>query len=170
MREYIQQHPELNMTQDDIVKSTLTKAERHLKDKSDGRPDKPPPWVTQPARRRRPRPVPPPTVCVPFQERLLHVLRRADVKHEGRAEHGAHGDVQPAVEAAEAGREGRLPETLWTGEAIKHKPRKRSSTFHPLNTLTSDLFYLSEEEGIWNRNEQISECKYLYFKANIQKC
>uniref|UniRef100_A0A672YM61 Upstream binding transcription factor n=1 Tax=Sphaeramia orbicularis TaxID=375764 RepID=A0A672YM61_9TELE len=27
----------------DIVKSTLTKAERHLKDKSDGRPDKPPP-------------------------------------------------------------------------------------------------------------------------------
>lgn len=46
MREYIQQHPELNMTQEDIVKSTLTKAERHLKDKSDGRPDKPPPWVT----------------------------------------------------------------------------------------------------------------------------
>ncbi|XP_075894578.1 nucleolar transcription factor 1 isoform X1 [Nelusetta ayraudi] len=43
MREYIQQHPELNMTQDDIVKTTLTKAERHLKDKSDGRPDKPPP-------------------------------------------------------------------------------------------------------------------------------
>ncbi|XP_026181269.1 nucleolar transcription factor 1 [Mastacembelus armatus] len=43
MREYIQQHPELNMTQEDIVKSTLTKAERHLKDKSDGRPDKPPP-------------------------------------------------------------------------------------------------------------------------------
>uniref|UniRef100_A0A3Q3WUM2 HMG box domain-containing protein n=1 Tax=Mola mola TaxID=94237 RepID=A0A3Q3WUM2_MOLML len=43
MREYIQQHPELNMSQDDIVKSTLTKAERHLKDKSDGRPDKPPP-------------------------------------------------------------------------------------------------------------------------------
>uniref|UniRef100_A0A3P8RNS4 Upstream binding transcription factor n=1 Tax=Amphiprion percula TaxID=161767 RepID=A0A3P8RNS4_AMPPE len=43
MREYIQQHPELNMTQGDIVKSTLTKAERHLKDKSDGRPDKPPP-------------------------------------------------------------------------------------------------------------------------------
>uniref|UniRef100_A0A8C4H3K7 Upstream binding transcription factor n=1 Tax=Dicentrarchus labrax TaxID=13489 RepID=A0A8C4H3K7_DICLA len=43
MREYIQQHPELNMTQNDIVKSTLTKAERHLKDKSDGRPDKPPP-------------------------------------------------------------------------------------------------------------------------------
>ncbi|XP_071768679.1 nucleolar transcription factor 1 isoform X2 [Centroberyx gerrardi] len=43
MREYIQQHPELNMTQEDIVKSTLTKAERQLKDKSDGRPDKPPP-------------------------------------------------------------------------------------------------------------------------------
>uniref|UniRef100_A0A667Z1U5 Upstream binding transcription factor n=1 Tax=Myripristis murdjan TaxID=586833 RepID=A0A667Z1U5_9TELE len=43
MREYIQQHPELNMTQGDIVKSTLTKAERQLKDKSDGRPDKPPP-------------------------------------------------------------------------------------------------------------------------------
>uniref|UniRef100_A0AAQ4QR52 Upstream binding transcription factor n=1 Tax=Gasterosteus aculeatus aculeatus TaxID=481459 RepID=A0AAQ4QR52_GASAC len=43
MREYIQQHPELNMTQEAFVKSTLTKAERHLKDKSDGRPDKPPP-------------------------------------------------------------------------------------------------------------------------------
>ncbi|XP_049601082.1 nucleolar transcription factor 1 isoform X3 [Syngnathus scovelli] len=43
MREYIQQHPEMNLTQGDIVKSTLTKAERHLKDKSDGRPDKPPP-------------------------------------------------------------------------------------------------------------------------------
>ncbi|XP_071399502.1 nucleolar transcription factor 1 [Centroberyx affinis] len=43
MREYIQQHPELNMTQENIVKSTLTKAERQLKDKSDGRPDKPPP-------------------------------------------------------------------------------------------------------------------------------
>uniref|UniRef100_A0A672YMA5 Upstream binding transcription factor n=1 Tax=Sphaeramia orbicularis TaxID=375764 RepID=A0A672YMA5_9TELE len=43
MREYIQQHPEVNITQGDIVKSTLTKAERHLKDKSDGRPDKPPP-------------------------------------------------------------------------------------------------------------------------------
>ncbi|KAF3846077.1 hypothetical protein F7725_003155 [Dissostichus mawsoni] len=43
MRGYIQQHPELNMTQGDISKSTLTKAERHLKDKSDGRPDKPPP-------------------------------------------------------------------------------------------------------------------------------
>uniref|UniRef100_A0A3Q2D5V0 Upstream binding transcription factor n=1 Tax=Cyprinodon variegatus TaxID=28743 RepID=A0A3Q2D5V0_CYPVA len=42
MREYIQQHPELNMTQG-AMKSTLTKAERHLKDKSDGRPDKPPP-------------------------------------------------------------------------------------------------------------------------------
>lgn len=43
MRGYIQQHPELNMTQEDYVKSILTKAERHLKDKSDGRPDKPPP-------------------------------------------------------------------------------------------------------------------------------
>ncbi|KAM4536132.1 nucleolar transcription factor 1 isoform 2-T3 [Fundulus diaphanus] len=43
MREYIQQHPELNMTQGNFAKSTLTKAERHLKDKSDGRPDKPPP-------------------------------------------------------------------------------------------------------------------------------
>ncbi|KAL3053441.1 hypothetical protein OYC64_005889 [Pagothenia borchgrevinki] len=43
MRGYIQQHPELNMTQGDISKSTLTKAERHLKDKSEGRPDKPPP-------------------------------------------------------------------------------------------------------------------------------
>ncbi|KAJ3601511.1 hypothetical protein NHX12_032479 [Muraenolepis orangiensis] len=43
MRGYIQQHPELNMNQGDYSKSTLTKAERHLKDKSDGRPDKPPP-------------------------------------------------------------------------------------------------------------------------------
>ncbi|XP_061087963.1 nucleolar transcription factor 1 isoform X2 [Conger conger] len=43
MREFIQQHPELNMSQDDINKSTLTKAERQLKDKFDGRPTKPPP-------------------------------------------------------------------------------------------------------------------------------
>uniref|UniRef100_A0A8C2D000 Upstream binding transcription factor n=1 Tax=Cyprinus carpio TaxID=7962 RepID=A0A8C2D000_CYPCA len=42
MREYIQQHPEMNMTEENIVKSTLTKAERQLKDKFDGRPDKPP--------------------------------------------------------------------------------------------------------------------------------
>ncbi|KAG5854799.1 hypothetical protein ANANG_G00041590 [Anguilla anguilla] len=43
MREFIQQHPELNMSRDDINKSTLTKAERQLKDKFDGRPTKPPP-------------------------------------------------------------------------------------------------------------------------------
>uniref|UniRef100_A0A3P9IV40 Upstream binding transcription factor n=1 Tax=Oryzias latipes TaxID=8090 RepID=A0A3P9IV40_ORYLA len=43
MRGFIQQHPELNMTQEGFAKSILTKAERHLKDKSDGRPDKPPP-------------------------------------------------------------------------------------------------------------------------------
>uniref|UniRef100_A0A8D3DHV6 Upstream binding transcription factor n=1 Tax=Scophthalmus maximus TaxID=52904 RepID=A0A8D3DHV6_SCOMX len=43
MREYLQQHPDFSMTQEQIGKSTLTKAERHLKDKSDGRPDKPPP-------------------------------------------------------------------------------------------------------------------------------
>lgn len=42
MREFIQQHPEMNITEEDIVKSTLTKAERQLKDKFDGRPDKPP--------------------------------------------------------------------------------------------------------------------------------
>uniref|UniRef100_A0A673HA88 Nucleolar transcription factor 1-like n=1 Tax=Sinocyclocheilus rhinocerous TaxID=307959 RepID=A0A673HA88_9TELE len=42
MREFIQQHPEMNMTEENIVKSTLTKAERQLKDKFDGRPDKPP--------------------------------------------------------------------------------------------------------------------------------
>ncbi|KAK1158981.1 nucleolar transcription factor 1-like isoform X1 [Acipenser oxyrinchus oxyrinchus] len=43
MRGYIQQHPELNMSQEGITKSTLTKAERQLKDKFDGRPTKPPP-------------------------------------------------------------------------------------------------------------------------------
>uniref|UniRef100_A0A8C9STC1 Upstream binding transcription factor n=1 Tax=Scleropages formosus TaxID=113540 RepID=A0A8C9STC1_SCLFO len=43
MREFIAQHPELNMSQEDINKSTLTKAERQLKDKFDGRPTKPPP-------------------------------------------------------------------------------------------------------------------------------
>ncbi|XP_066554718.1 nucleolar transcription factor 1 isoform X2 [Amia ocellicauda] len=43
MRDFIQQHPELNMSQDGINKSTLTKAERQLKDKFDGRPTKPPP-------------------------------------------------------------------------------------------------------------------------------
>ncbi|XP_048859146.1 nucleolar transcription factor 1-like isoform X2 [Brienomyrus brachyistius] len=42
MRDFIQQHPELNLSDRDIKKTTLTKAERHLKDKSDGRPEKPP--------------------------------------------------------------------------------------------------------------------------------
>ncbi|XP_062841116.1 nucleolar transcription factor 1 isoform X2 [Trichomycterus rosablanca] len=42
MREFIQQHPQLNLTEDNIVKNTLTKAERQLKDKFDGRPGKPP--------------------------------------------------------------------------------------------------------------------------------
>lgn len=50
-----------------------------------------------------------------FQERLLDVLRGADVEHEGCSQHGAHDDVQPAVEAAEAEREGCLPETLRAG-------------------------------------------------------
>uniref|UniRef100_A0A3Q3X942 HMG box domain-containing protein n=1 Tax=Mola mola TaxID=94237 RepID=A0A3Q3X942_MOLML len=39
----LEQRKQYEVTPDDIVKSTLTKAERHLKDKSDGRPDKPPP-------------------------------------------------------------------------------------------------------------------------------
>ncbi|KAK6491988.1 nucleolar mRNAion factor 1-A-like isoform X1 [Huso huso] len=41
MREYHEAHPETN--QDEHVKSVLTKAERQLKDKFDGRPTKPPP-------------------------------------------------------------------------------------------------------------------------------
>ncbi|XP_029110037.1 nucleolar transcription factor 1 isoform X1 [Scleropages formosus] len=43
MREFIQQHPERNLSESNIKKVTLTKAERQLKDKFDGRPDKPPP-------------------------------------------------------------------------------------------------------------------------------
>ncbi|XP_053555988.1 nucleolar transcription factor 1 [Bombina bombina] len=43
MREYMQKHPELNMTEEGLTRSTLTKAERQLKDKFDGRPTKPPP-------------------------------------------------------------------------------------------------------------------------------
>uniref|UniRef100_G3WRV8 Nucleolar transcription factor 1 n=1 Tax=Sarcophilus harrisii TaxID=9305 RepID=G3WRV8_SARHA len=43
MRDYIQKHPELNISEEGITKSTLTKAERQLKDKFDGRPTKPPP-------------------------------------------------------------------------------------------------------------------------------
>nr|XP_033774092.1 nucleolar transcription factor 1 isoform X1 [Geotrypetes seraphini]XP_033774093.1 nucleolar transcription factor 1 isoform X1 [Geotrypetes seraphini]XP_033774094.1 nucleolar transcription factor 1 isoform X1 [Geotrypetes seraphini] len=43
MREYMQKHPELNISEEGITKSTLTKAERQLKDKFDGRPTKPPP-------------------------------------------------------------------------------------------------------------------------------
>ncbi|OCT60030.1 nucleolar transcription factor 1-B isoform X1 [Xenopus laevis] len=43
MREYMQKHPELNITEEGITRSTLTKAERQLKDKFDGRPTKPPP-------------------------------------------------------------------------------------------------------------------------------
>ncbi|XP_069809823.1 nucleolar transcription factor 1 isoform X2 [Dendropsophus ebraccatus] len=43
MREYMQKHPEMNLTEEGITRSTLTKAERQLKDKFDGRPTKPPP-------------------------------------------------------------------------------------------------------------------------------
>ncbi|XP_066442481.1 nucleolar transcription factor 1-B-like [Eleutherodactylus coqui] len=42
MREYIQKHPEMNL-EEVITRSTLTKAERQLKDKVDGRPPKPAP-------------------------------------------------------------------------------------------------------------------------------
>ncbi|XP_075702128.1 nucleolar transcription factor 1 [Rhinoderma darwinii] len=41
MRDYIQKHPEIS--EEGAIKSTLTKAERQLKDKFDGRPTKPPP-------------------------------------------------------------------------------------------------------------------------------
>jgi len=41
MRQYLEAHPESNS--DEHVKSVLTKAERQLKDKFDGRPTKPPP-------------------------------------------------------------------------------------------------------------------------------
>ncbi|XP_018416692.1 PREDICTED: nucleolar transcription factor 1-B-like [Nanorana parkeri] len=43
MREFIEKHPEVNISEEDITCSTLTKAERQLKDKFDGRPTKPPP-------------------------------------------------------------------------------------------------------------------------------
>ena len=43
MRDYIQKHPKLNISEEGITKSTLTKAKRQLKDKFDGRPTKPPP-------------------------------------------------------------------------------------------------------------------------------
>uniref|UniRef100_A0A4W3HV74 Nucleolar transcription factor 1 n=1 Tax=Callorhinchus milii TaxID=7868 RepID=A0A4W3HV74_CALMI len=43
MRDYIMRHPELSISMDDLTKNTLTKAERQLKDRFDGRPTKPPP-------------------------------------------------------------------------------------------------------------------------------
>nr|XP_008111486.1 PREDICTED: nucleolar transcription factor 1 isoform X6 [Anolis carolinensis] len=43
MRDYIQKHPEMNIEEGAPPRSTLTKAERQLKDKFDGRPTKPPP-------------------------------------------------------------------------------------------------------------------------------
>ncbi|XP_038635328.1 nucleolar transcription factor 1 isoform X6 [Scyliorhinus canicula] len=43
MREYVVRHPEQSINLDDLTKNTLTKAERQLKDKFDGRPTKPPP-------------------------------------------------------------------------------------------------------------------------------
>ncbi|XP_070584284.1 nucleolar transcription factor 1 isoform X1 [Erythrolamprus reginae] len=43
MRDYIQKHPEMNIEEGAPQRSTLTKAERQLKDKFDGRPTKPPP-------------------------------------------------------------------------------------------------------------------------------
>ncbi|XP_021563225.1 nucleolar transcription factor 1-B-like [Carlito syrichta] len=42
-RKEYEKHPELNISEEGITKSTLTKAERQLKDKFDGRPTKPPP-------------------------------------------------------------------------------------------------------------------------------
>ena len=41
MRAYHEAHPDMNS--EDHVRSVLTKAERQLKDKFDGRPTKPPP-------------------------------------------------------------------------------------------------------------------------------
>ncbi|XP_060704977.1 nucleolar transcription factor 1-like isoform X2 [Hemiscyllium ocellatum] len=43
MRDYVIRHPEQSINLDDLTKNTLTKAERQLKDKFDGRPTKPPP-------------------------------------------------------------------------------------------------------------------------------
>lgn len=43
MRDYVLRHPEQSISLDDLTKNTLTKAERQLKDKFDGRPTKPPP-------------------------------------------------------------------------------------------------------------------------------
>ncbi|XP_062994364.1 nucleolar transcription factor 1 isoform X2 [Elgaria multicarinata webbii] len=43
MRDYMQKHPEMNIEEGAPPRSTLTKAERQLKDKFDGRPTKPPP-------------------------------------------------------------------------------------------------------------------------------
>ncbi|XP_078079997.1 nucleolar transcription factor 1-like isoform X4 [Mustelus asterias] len=43
MRDYVVRHPEQSINLDDLTKNTLTKAERQLKDKFDGRPTKPPP-------------------------------------------------------------------------------------------------------------------------------
>lgn len=43
MRVYFEAHPDANS--EEHVKSVLTKAERQLKDKFDGRPTKPPPYV-----------------------------------------------------------------------------------------------------------------------------
>ncbi|XP_067869384.1 nucleolar transcription factor 1 isoform X4 [Heterodontus francisci] len=43
MRDYVLRHPEQSINLDDLTKNTLTKAERQLKDKFDGRPTKPPP-------------------------------------------------------------------------------------------------------------------------------
>lgn len=46
MRDYVLRHPEQSISLDDLTKNTLTKAERQLKDKFDGRPTKPPPYVS----------------------------------------------------------------------------------------------------------------------------
>uniref|UniRef100_A0A8C8ITA8 HMG box domain-containing protein n=1 Tax=Oncorhynchus tshawytscha TaxID=74940 RepID=A0A8C8ITA8_ONCTS len=72
MKGFIETHPELNMSNEDIVKSTLTKAERHLKDKSDGRPDKPPPMKDVPSTERM-------VMC--SQVRLLKQKRRTATRN-----------------------------------------------------------------------------------------
>lgn len=62
--------------------------------------------------------------CAP-QKWLLAVLRGADGEHEGRAEHGADGAVQQAVEDDDAEGEGHVPETLRTGQAPGKERQKR---------------------------------------------
>lgn len=175
MREYIQQHPELNMTQGDIVKSTLTKAERHLKDKSDGRPDKPPPWVTATN-----------TLLTHLREGIfvghcpceifgfnmwcLNAFRNgysmfcaelmSSMKDVPSTERMVMCSQRWKLlkQGEKDAYQKRCEQVTWESWITERKKSINKASLSKLSLFLS-FFFLSEEKRVWNWDEQISQCK-----------